>query len=86
VIASRLKGLLSDLIPENQGGFVQGRKIVDNIILVQEVLHSSLKRREKGMIVKLDFANAFVRVRHSFLFKVLQKIGFGFGFINWIKA
>jgi hypothetical protein len=38
------------------------------------------------MIVKLDFANAFDRVKHSFLFEVLQKIGFGRGFINWIKA
>jgi hypothetical protein len=45
VIANRLKGILSGLIPENQGGFVQGRKIMDNIILVQEVLHSSLKRK-----------------------------------------
>jgi hypothetical protein len=86
VIANKLKGLLSDLISENQGGFVQGRQIMDNIILVQEALHSSLKRREKGMIVKLDFANAFDRVRHSFLFEVLQKFGFGSGFINWIKA
>jgi hypothetical protein len=86
VIASRLKGLLSDLIPENQGGFVQGRQIMDNIILVQEALHSSLKRKEKGMIAKLDFANDFDRVRHSFLFKVLHKFGFGTSFINWIKA
>jgi hypothetical protein len=86
VIASRLKGFLSNLIPENQGGFVQGRQIVDNIILVQEALHLSLKRKDKGMIVKLDFANAFDRVRHSFLFDVLHKFGFGSGFINWIKA
>ena len=86
VITNRLKGLLSDLIPENQGGFVQGRQLMDNIILVQEALHSSLKRKEKGMIAKLDFANAFDRVRHSFLFKVLYKFGFGTSFINWIKA
>jgi len=45
VIANRLKGILSYLILENQGGFVQGRKIMDNIILVQEALHSSLKRK-----------------------------------------
>jgi hypothetical protein len=86
VIASRLKGILSDLIPENQGGFVQGSQIADNIILVQEAIHSSLKRKEKGMIVKLDFANAFDRVRHSFLFEVLHKFGFGPGFISWIIA
>jgi len=34
VISNRLKALLPSIIPENQGGFVQGRQIVDNIILV----------------------------------------------------
>ena len=38
------------------------------------------------MVVKLNLANAFDRVKHSFLLKVLQKIGFGEKFINWIRA
>lgn len=38
------------------------------------------------MVVKLDLANAFDRVKHSFLLKVLHKFGFGEKFINWIWA
>ena len=34
VIANRLKSILPTIIPENQGGFVHGRKLVDNFILV----------------------------------------------------
>lgn len=41
IIANRIKGILPRLIPENQGGFIQGRQIINNIILVQEVIHSS---------------------------------------------
>ena len=67
-MASKLKHILSRLIPENQGGFVKGRKIWKNIILVQEAIHSSLKNGEKGMVVKIDLANAFDRVSHPFLF------------------
>ena len=59
---------------------------MDNFILVQEAILSSLSRNEKGMVVKLDLANAFDRVRHSFLLKVLHKLGFGEKFINWIRA
>jgi hypothetical protein len=59
VIANRIKNILPGIIPENQGGFVKGRHIVDNIILVQEALHSSIRRKDKGMIIKLDLANAF---------------------------
>jgi hypothetical protein len=36
------------------------------------------------MIIKIDMANAFDRVRHSFLYAVLRKFGFGDNFINWI--
>lgn len=59
---------------------------MDNFALVQEAIHSSLHRNERGMVVKLDLANAFDRVRHSFLFNFLSKFGFGVSFINWIWA
>jgi len=42
VIANRLKGILPAIIPENQGGFIKGRQITDNIILVQKAIHSSM--------------------------------------------
>jgi exonuclease III len=86
VIANRLKGILPVIIPENQGGFVKGRQLADNYILVQEAIHSSHLRNEKGMVIKLDLANAFDRVRLSFLWEVLKKFGFGMGFLNWIRA
>jgi len=86
VIANKLKTILPNIIPANQGRFIQGRQIVDNFILVQEAIHSSMARKEKGMVVKLDLENTFDRVRHSFLTEILHKFGFGSKFINWIKA
>ena len=58
IMANRLKKFLPKLIPENQGGIVKGRQILDNIILVQEAIHTSYKKKEKGMVVKLDLACA----------------------------
>lgn len=46
--------------------------MLDNILLVQEAIHSSKAQKEKGMVIKLDIANAFDRVRHSFVFVVLS--------------
>lgn len=86
VIVNKLKIILLGIIPENQGGFIQGRQIADNYILVQEAIHSSLARKEKGMVIKLDLESSFDRVRHRFLLEVLHKFGFGHKFINWIKA
>eukprot|EP00253_Pinus_taeda_P021952 PITA_21952 len=86
IIANRIKPLLDKLISNAQGGFIKGRHILDNIIQVQEAIHSSKQRKEKGMLIKLDMANAFDRVNHSFLFQVLRSFGFPPQFINLIKA
>jgi len=86
ILTSRLKPLLPSLISENQGGFLPNRKITDSILLVQEAIHASLSRKENGFVLKLDLANAFDRVRHSFLIVVLKKMGFETPFINIIVA
>jgi hypothetical protein len=54
ITASRLKHLLPKIILPNQGGFVSDRQIWDNIILVQEAIHTSVTNKEKGMIIKID--------------------------------
>lgn len=52
------------------------RKIVDNIILVQEVVHSNKSNKDEGMMIKIDMANTFDRFHHSFLLEILFKFGF----------
>jgi len=67
-------------------GFVKGRHILDNVSEVQEAIHSSKQRKEKGMSIKLNMANAFDRVNHSFLLQVLRSFDFPAQFISLIKA
>jgi len=74
------------LISKNQGVFMENRQILDSILLVQEAIHSSHSRNEKGFILKLDLENVFDRVKHSFLFAALQKIGFASSFLDLIRA
>ena len=85
-MSRRLKNILPNIIPENQGGFIKGRKIWDNIILVQETIHSNFKNGEKGMLVNIDLSNAFDRVSHPFLFQVMSRYGFDPSFIRWVKS
>lgn len=75
LMANRLKGLLPKLVSEEQGGFVQGKQIMDNIVLVQEVLHSTQVRKGSLMIIKLDMAKAYDCLDITFIMKVLEKFG-----------
>ena len=52
------------LISNFQGGFVIGNQIINNIIIIQEAIQSSMKRKKQGMDIKLDMPNAFDRVNH----------------------
>eukprot|EP00253_Pinus_taeda_P006725 PITA_06725 len=86
LLANRIKPLLKRVISDSQGGFVEGHHILDNVIQVQETIHSSKQRKEKGMVIKLDMANAFDRVNRNFLSKVLLSFGFSSTFVHLIKA
>jgi hypothetical protein len=65
---------------------VSKRQIWDNIIPVQEAIHTNVTNKEKGMIIKINMENAFDLVKHEFLFYVLNKFGFRSSFVSWIKA
>jgi hypothetical protein len=86
IIENGIKPFLSSLVLPNQGGFVENRQIWENIILVQEAIHSIYSRGEKGMVIKIDMENSFDRVKHSFLRDILKKFGFNQSFISWIGA
>jgi len=86
IIANRVKEVFPIIISENQGGFVPNRKIIDNVIIVQKAVHSNMLRQEKGLIIKLDMANAFNKVSQSYLMVVLQKLGFSREIVEDIHA
>jgi hypothetical protein len=86
LLANRIKPLLEKLISPNQGGFVKGRHILDNVILVQETIHSSDQCHKQGIFINMEIVNAFDRVRHSFLLQVIFAFGFSLDFIRFIKS
>jgi hypothetical protein len=70
------------LILPKLGGFVAGYQIWDNFILVQEAIHASSTRGDSCMAIKFDMANAFDKVEHNFLFKVMGKFSFSQNFMD----
>ena len=66
-IAERIKSTLSTLIHENQKGFISGRYIGENIRLMYGFIHLTEKEKIPGMLLTIDFENAFDSVSHTFL-------------------
>ena len=75
-IVNKLKRVLSNLISPMQSNFVPGRQITDNVIIMQEVIHSM--RRKTGatgwMAIKLDLEKAHDRLRWDFIHDTLLQM------------
>ena len=84
VLANRLKEVLDKVVSADQNAFVKGRQILDASLIANEVIDYWLKRKEKGLICKLDIEKAYDSINWNFLMKVLQKMGFGNKWVGWI--
>lgn len=85
-MVERLKQVMPKQIGPAQASFILGRVSTDNIVVVQEAVHSM--RRKKGrkgwMLLKLDLEKAYDRIRWDFLVDTLVVAGFSEKWVKWI--
>ena len=76
VLANRIKKVIGKVISESQNAFVEGRQILDVVLITNEVVDSRLKDNVGGVLCKLDIEKAYDHVSWSFFMAVLKKMGF----------
>ena len=84
VLANRLKKVLDRVVLVDQNAFVRGRQILDASLVANEVIDYWHKRKEKGLICRLDIEKAYDSINWKFLMKVLRKMGFGSRWMDWM--
>ncbi|XP_021996985.1 uncharacterized protein LOC110894117 [Helianthus annuus] len=87
IIAERIKVALNDIVSGNQSAFVPGRKISDNILLTQELMHNY--HRNIGppkCAFKVDIQKAYDTVDWRFLKRILVGFGFHPTMVHWIMV
>ena len=85
VIASRLKSFLPKLIHEDQKGFISGRYISENVRLIYDILFEAKQQEIPGLLLSIDFQQAFDSILWKFIHKTLDYFNFGPSFKRWIK-
>ncbi|XP_021991415.1 uncharacterized protein LOC110888183 [Helianthus annuus] len=87
IITNRVKGCLGTLVNINQSAFVPGRKISDNILITQELMHNyHVDRGPPRCALKIDIQKAYDTVSWSFLEAILVRFGFHRKMVAWIMA
>ena len=86
VLSRRLRGVPHETIHSTQDAFVQGRQILDAVLIANEIVDERRRSREEGVVFKIDFEKAYDHVRWDFLDQVLEKKGFGPRWRKWMSG
>jgi hypothetical protein len=81
---NRLKVISNRLLAPNQTIFIKGRFILESVVSAHEIIHRAIKKKENGMILKLDYEKAYDTVNWGFLEELMISRGFERRWIGWI--
>ncbi|XP_016206246.1 uncharacterized protein LOC107646584 [Arachis ipaensis] len=84
VLVRRMRSVMPGLVGETQSAFVKDRKIHDGALIACETVHWLKERKKEAAIIKLDFQKVYDRVKWNFVDIVLQKMGFGRKWREWV--
>jgi hypothetical protein len=81
---NRLEKVSDRLLAQNQTIFMKGRYILESVVFAHEIIHSTVKGKEKDLVLKLDYEKTYDKVNWDFLGKVLKIRSFGPRWTTWI--
>ncbi|GKE43421.1 putative RNA-directed DNA polymerase, eukaryota, reverse transcriptase zinc-binding domain protein, partial [Tanacetum coccineum] len=87
IITNRIIDGLKEIVSENQSAFIPGRRISDNIIIMQELMHNYQRNRGPPRYAfKVDIQKAYDTVDCTFLDYILRCYGFHHKMVKWIMT
>jgi hypothetical protein len=85
VLANRLMSVACSFTMPSQSAFLPGRYILDGVVVLHETIHELKRRKQNGVILKLDFEKAYDKVNWEFLSQVLRMRGFPTVWCQWME-
>ena len=64
------------MVQPTQMAFMLGRNILEGVVVLHETLHEIHSKKLDGVVFKLDFEQAYDKVKLSFLQQALRMKGF----------
>ena len=84
VATNRLNLIADRVVRPSQTAFMQGRNILDGVVILHETVHEMHRKNMSGVVFKIDFEKAYDKVKWSFLQQALRMKGFSDKWREWI--
>ncbi|XP_026383538.1 uncharacterized protein LOC113279035 [Papaver somniferum] len=84
---TRLGSIIHKMVSPQQGAFIKGRTIQEQIALASEMVNElNIKRRGGNFGLKIDITQAYDSLSWNFLFQVMSKFGVSDTSIHWLQV
>ena len=86
IISKRFETFMTDIIDEDQSGFISGRQTQDNIRRMIHIVEETQRTKNSAILVSVDAEKAFDSVNWIYLYKVLERFGLNKESVKCIKT
>lgn len=76
-LAKRIQSCITEVVSEDQTGFIRHRSIHSNLLTIQSLIDRSDENSTQGILLALDYSKAFDTVRWKIIERALHLFGFG---------
>jgi len=85
-LSLHLKKVIGKIIDIRQSAFIEGRGLLDSVLITNEVLEDYKRKRKRCIFFKVDYEKAYDSVKWDFIYYMLRRLGFYDRWIQWIKG
>jgi hypothetical protein len=86
VATNRLTSIAQKVINPTQTAFLSDRNIMEGVVILHETIHEMQRKKQSGLILKIDFEKAYDKVKLSFVKQTLRMKGFLDTWCQWIEC
>jgi hypothetical protein len=86
VLTNRVSRVASKVIGPSQTAFIPDRNIMEGVVVLHETIHEPRRKKDHGVILKLDFEKAYDKIKWPFVQQTLHMKGFSEKWCSWINS
>jgi hypothetical protein len=86
VTTNRVTVIAQKVISPIQTAFLPGRNIMEGVIVLYETIHEMHRKKQNGVILKIDFEKAYDKINWSFVQQALRMKGFTKKWQQWVAS
>jgi hypothetical protein len=86
VPTNRISQVAQNVISLSQTTFIPGRNIMEGVIVLHETIHEMHRKKQSGVILKLDFEKAYDKLNWNFNQQTLRMKGFSPIWRKWVAS